>query len=147
MENQLKITHNKLGYVSLVGWIVLFQHIFCRILGKNAKNRDKDWMWRVRMYSTYRMNTQILPRFSRIYSRNENSGWRLTMKNYDVSQITLSDLTLFVSNKRKNWKIKIWYGKIGNSQWRWYVGAKSIMNSQSLPCFSRTNSLKQRKLG
>ena len=28
-----------------------------------------------------------------------------------------------------------------------YMGAKGNMNSQSLPCFSRTNSLKQRKLG
>ena len=28
----------------------------------------------------------------------------------------------------------------------WHMGAKGIMNSQSLPCFSRTNSLKQRKL-
>ena len=27
------------------------------------------------------------------------------------------------------------------------MGAKGIMNSQSLPCFSRTNSFKQRKNG
>ena len=54
----------------------------------------------------------------------------------------------YVSNKRKKWKIrlKIWYGKIGNSEWRWHLGAKGVMNSQSLPRFSRTNSLKQRKI-
>ena len=57
MDNQVKITYNKLGYAPLVGWIVRFYLIFKEFLEKMQKkkkknNWDKDWIWQVRMYST-----------------------------------------------------------------------------------------------
>ena len=83
VEKRVKITYNKLGYVSLVGWVVRFYPIFYRILGKKAKDRDKDWMWHIRMYSTHRMNTQILPHFPEFTQETENRGedwlWKAMM--------------------------------------------------------------------
>ena len=79
MENRVNITYNKLAHVSLVRLIVRFYPIFTEFL-ENAKNLDKDWIWQVRMYSTYKMNTQIIPRFSRVDSTNGKSEWKLIMK-------------------------------------------------------------------
>ena len=41
MENRVNITYNKLGYVSLVGWIVRFHPIFSEFLEKMRKTGAK----------------------------------------------------------------------------------------------------------
>ena len=41
MENRLKITYNKLGHVSLEGWIVRFYLIFTEFLKKMQKSGTK----------------------------------------------------------------------------------------------------------
>ena len=108
-QNSLKNSFGMLGYILFMRWIFFLEfsenngksgkdykpqvgicftcRMNCLILPhflqnswKNAKNRDKDWIWQVRMYSIDRMSTQILPRFSRIDSTNGKSGWRLIMK-------------------------------------------------------------------
>ena len=108
-QNSLKNSFGMLGYILFMRWIFFLEFSenngksgkdykpqvgicftrrmnclilphFYRILGKMQKNRDNDWIWQVRMYSIDGMNTQILPRFSRIDSTNGKSGWRLIMK-------------------------------------------------------------------
>ena len=41
MDNQVKITYNKLGYAPLVGWIVRFYLIFKEFLEKMQKKKKK----------------------------------------------------------------------------------------------------------
>ena len=48
--------------------------IFYRILWKNAKNRVKDWIWQVRMYSTDGWILRFYPVFPELTLQTENRG-------------------------------------------------------------------------
>ena len=48
-----------------------FIPFFWNSLKKKMENRVKDWIWHPRINSTWRKNSQNLPRFSRIHSEHK----------------------------------------------------------------------------
>ena len=59
-------------------WILITYYIFLEFIEIKIEDGVEDWIWKLRMYSTYGMNSQNLPRFSGINSKKkkkkENEG-------------------------------------------------------------------------
>ena len=54
--------------------ILITYSIFLEFIEIKIEDRVEDWIWKLRMYFTYGMNSQNLPRFSGINSKKKNKG-------------------------------------------------------------------------
>ena len=81
---------------------------------KSIENRVEDWIWQPRIYSIWRMNSQILPRYSIEFSEKK---WEIGVKIAYGNFGYYPQFTSFFS------KIHWSNGKLG---WRWHMGTCGI---------------------
>ena len=63
---------------SLAGWIRRIYPVYLEYYEKKSiENRVEDWIWQPRIYSIWRMNSQILPRYSIEFSEKK---WEIGVK-------------------------------------------------------------------
>ena len=61
-----KIGYDNIVYISLTVWILITYPVFLELIEIKMEDRVEDWIWKLRMHSTYGMNSQNLHRFSGI---------------------------------------------------------------------------------
>ena len=63
----LKIGYGNLGSIPFGGWILRFYSVFLEFVKKKKENWSKDGKWELSVLATCSMNSQNLPRFSKIH--------------------------------------------------------------------------------
>ena len=98
------------------GWIRRIYLAFLEFIEKKMENRVDEWIWQLGIWSIWRMNSQILPRFlsdalkKKMEIRGKNSIWKLRV--LFVCSMNAQNLPLFSNIHWSN-------GKLG---WMWLMG-------------------------
>ena len=105
---------------------------------KSIENQVEDWIWQPRIYSIWRMNSQILPRYSIEFSEKKwEIGVKIAYGNFGYYPQFTSFFFLKFTDQMENW------GEDGI--WELTVLATCGPNSQNLPRNSRIHWKKRKK--
>ena len=108
---------------------------FFRIHWKKMKNRAEEWIWQLGIWSIWRMNSQILPRFlSNALKKKWKFGVEIAYGNFGYYSFAAWMLRIYLffptfTDQMENW------GECG--LWELRVLATCGPNSQNSPSFSR----------